>query len=355
MAFPHSAIRIAVDAMGGDYAPQEVVRGCLTVAREMPFVDITLVGDEQRVSAELRGVPLPSNLHLRHAPQVIEMGESPVQGVKRKRDASIVVCARMVQEGEADAFFSAGNSGAAMAVAALQIGRIPGIDRPAIAAAIPSKKGRFVLIDAGANVDCDPSHLLEFAIMGSVYAQLILGIPSPTVGLLSNGEEEGKGNQVVKTAHKLLRQSGLPFVGNIEGKDVFEGKADVVVCDGFVGNVALKIGEGTASFMVSLIEEEVRRNPLLVLPLSLMKGVIRRLKQRTDYAEYGGAHLLGVRKVCVIGHGRSHASAIANGVRLTVRSVQEQMAERIESAMLQQTALLSSLPLLLQENEADAR
>jgi glycerol-3-phosphate acyltransferase PlsX len=355
MAFPHSAIRIAVDAMGGDYAPQEVVRGCLTVAREMPFVDITLVGDEQRVSAELRGVPLPSNLHLRHAPQVIEMGESPVQGVKRKRDASIVVCARMVQEGEADAFFSAGNSGAAMAVAALQIGRIPGIDRPAIAAAIPSKKGRFVLIDAGANVDCDPSHLLEFAIMGSVYAQLILGIPSPTVGLLSNGEEEGKGNQVVKTAHKLLRQSGLPFVGNIEGKDVFEGKADVVVCDGFVGNVALKIGEGTASFMVSLIEEEVRRNPLLVLPLSLMKGVIRRLKQRTDYAEYGGAHLLGVRKVCVIGHGRSHASAIANGVRLTVRSLQEQMAERIESAMLQQTALLSSLPLLLQENEADAR
>jgi len=211
-----------------------------------------------------------------------------------------------------------------------------------------------VLIDAGANVDCDPSHLLEFAIMGTVYAQVILGIPNPTVALLSNGEEEGKGNQMVRLAHKLLHQSELAFVGNIEGKDVFEGKADVVVCDGFVGNVALKIGEGTASFMVSLIEEEVRRNPLLMIPLSMFKGVIRRLKRRTDYAEYGGAHLLGVRGICVIGHGRSHASAIANGVRLTVRSVQERMAERIENAMLQQTALLSALPLLLQESETDA-
>ncbi len=350
-----SAIRIAVDAMGGDHAPREVVQGCLSVAREMSQVEITLVGDEERISAELRGVSVPSNVRVRHASQVIEMGESPVYAIRRKRDASIVHCAQMVQEGEADAFFSAGNSGAAMAVAALQIGRIPGIDRPAIAAAIPCKKGRFVLIDAGANVDCDPSHLLEFAIMGTVYAQVILNIPDPKIGLLSNGEEEGKGNQVVKLAHKLLHQSGLPFVGNIEGKDVFEGKADVVVCDGFVGNVALKIGEGTASFMVSLLEEEVRRNPLLMIPLSMFRGVIRRLKQRTDYAEYGGAHLLGVRGVCVIGHGRSHASAIANGVRLTARSVQERMAERIESAMLQQTALLSTLPFLLQENEADAQ
>lgn len=340
--------------MGGDYAPRQVVLGCVTVAREMPQVDITLVGAQQRISAELRGAALPANVHVRHASQVIEMGDSPVYAIRRKRDASIVVCAQMVQDGEADAFFSAGNSGAAMAVAALQIGRIPGIDRPAIAAAIPCKTGRFVLIDAGANVDCDPSHLLEFAIMGTVYAQVILNIANPTVGLLSNGEEEGKGNQVVKLAHKLLHQSGLPFVGNIEGKDVFEGKADVVVCDGFVGNVALKIGEGTASFMVSLLEEEVRRNPLLVIPLTMFKGAIRRLKRRTDYAEYGGAHLLGVRKVCVIGHGRSHASAIANGVRLTVRSVQEQMAERIESAMHKQTALLSTLPFLLQENGTDA-
>jgi glycerol-3-phosphate acyltransferase PlsX len=354
MAISHPVIRVAVDAMGGDHAPQEVVRGCLIVAREMPFVDITLVGDQQRIAAELRTSSLPPNLHIRHAPQVIEMWESPVQAIRRKRDASIVVCAQMVQEGEAEAFFSAGNSGAAMAVAALHIGRIPGIDRPAIAAAVPCKKGRFVLIDAGANVDCDPSHLLEFAIMGAVYAQVILGIANPTVALLSNGEEEGKGNQVVKTAHKLLHQSGLAFVGNVEGKDVFEGKADVVVCDGFVGNVALKIGEGTASFMVSLIEEEVRRNPLLVIPLSMFRGVIRRLKRRTDYAEYGGAHLLGVRGICVIGHGRSHASAIANGVRMTVRSAQERMAERIESAMLQQTALLSTLPLLLQEGEGDA-
>lgn len=341
--------------MGGDYAPREVVQGCLSVAREMPLVGITLVGDRERISEELRGAPLPANVHIRHASEVIGMGESPVYAIRRKRDASIVVCAQMVQDGEADAFFSAGNSGAVMAVSALQIGRIPGIERPAIAAAIPCKTGRFVLIDAGANVDCDPSHLLEFAIMGSVYAQVILNIANPTIGLLSNGEEEGKGNQVVKVAHKLLHQSGLPFVGNIEGKDVFDGKADVVVCDGFVGNVALKIGEGTASFMVSLIEQEVRRNPLLMVPLTMFRGVIRRLKQRTDYAEYGGAHLLGVRKVCVIGHGRSHASAIANGVRLTVRSVQERIAERIEDALQKQTALLSTLPFLLQENEADAQ
>ncbi|MCS6949540.1 MAG: phosphate acyltransferase PlsX [Armatimonadota bacterium] len=351
---PVTTARIAVDAMGGDYAPTEVVRGCLAVAQENPQADITLVGDEERLRAELHGHAVPSNLRLRHAPQVIEMGES-VKGILRKRDASIVVCARMVQEGEADALFSAGHSGGVMAAAVLHLGRIPGIDRPAIAAAIPSKKGRFVLIDAGANVDCDPAHLLEFAIMGSVYAQVILNIPQPTVALLSNGEEESKGNQTVRQAHRLLRQSGLPFLGNIEGKDVFDGRADVVVCDGFVGNVALKIGEGTASFMVSLIEEEVRRNPLLMVPLGLMKGAIRRLKQRTDYAEYGGAHLLGVRGVCVIGHGRSHASAIANGVRLTVRSVQEHMAERIESAMLEQTALLDSLPLLLQESEANAQ
>lgn len=345
-----SNIRVAVDAMGGDYAPDEVVQGCLAVAREDPTAQILLVGDQNRLQRVIGQQPIPPNVRLHHASEVIEMGESPVQAVKRKRDASIVVCARLVQEGQADAFFSAGHSGAAMAVAALQIGRIPGIERPAIAAAIPSKRGYFVLIDAGANVDCDPSHLLEFAIMGSVYAQVILGIPSPKVGLLSNGEEEGKGNQVVKVAYRLLQQSGLPFVGNIEGKDVFEGKADVVVCDGFVGNVALKVGEGTASFMVSLIEEEVRSHPLLKVPLALMYPALRRLKRRTDYAEYGGAHLLGVRGVCVIGHGRSHASAIANGVRLTIRSVKQRMAERLEQAMSQQTALLNSLPLLLQEN-----
>lgn len=346
--------RIAVDAMGGDYAPREVVLGCLAVAQEMPQVDLTLVGDEERLRAELRGHSVPSNLHLRHASQVIEMGES-VKGILRKRDASIVVCAQMVQAGEADALFSAGHSGGVMAAAVLHLGRIPGIDRPAIAAAIPSKKGYFVLIDAGANVDCDPAHLLEFAIMGAVYAQVILHIPQPTVALLSNGEEESKGNQTVKQAHRLLRQSGLRFLGNIEGKDVFDGRADVVVCDGFVGNVALKVGEGTASFMVSLIEEEVKHHPLLKVPLALMRPALRRLKQRTDYAQYGGAHLLGVRGVCVIGHGRSHANAIANGVRLTIRSVQERVAERIEQAMLQQTALLDSLPLLLQESETNAQ
>lgn len=340
--------------MGGDHAPREVVLGCLAVAQEMPQVDLTLVGDEERLRAELRGHPVPPNLHLRHASQVIEMGES-VKGILRKRDASIVVCAQMVQAGEADALFSAGHSGGVMAAAVLHLGRIPGIDRPAIAAAIPSKKGYFVLIDAGANVDCDPAHLLEFAIMGAVYAQVILHIPQPTVALLSNGEEESKGNQTVKQAHRLLRQSGLRFLGNIEGKDVFDGRADVVVCDGFVGNVALKVGEGTASFMVSLIEEEVKHHPLLKVPLALMRPALRRLKQRTDYAQYGGAHLLGVRGVCVIGHGRSHASAIANGVRLTIRSVQERVAERIEQAMLQQTALLDSLPLLLQESETNAQ
>lgn len=346
--------RIAVDAMGGDHAPREVVLGCLAVAQEMPHVELTLVGDEERLRAELRGHPVPSNVHLRHASQVIEMGES-VKGILRKRDASIVVCAQMVQQGEADALFSAGHSGGVMAAAVLHLGRIPGIDRPAISAAIPSKKGYFVLIDAGANVDCDPAHLLEFAIMGAVYAQVILHIPQPTVALLSNGEEESKGNQTVKQAHRLLRQSGLRFLGNIEGKDVFDGRADVVVCDGFVGNVALKVGEGTASFMVSLIEEEVKHYPLLKVPLALMRPALRRLKQRTDYAQYGGAHLLGVRGVCVIGHGRSHASAIANGIRLTIRSVQERVAERIEQAMLQQTALLDSLPLLLQESETNAQ
>lgn len=309
-------MRIAVDAMGGDHAPSEVVKGAVVLAREDASLHVVLVGDRSAVEAALSAEGgTPSNVEVRHAGERIEMGEHPTQALRRKRDSSLVICGRMVKAGEADATFSAGNTGAAMAIATLDIGRIAGIDRPAIATTLPTLKGRALLLDAGANVDCSPQNLLQWAALGTVYAEKVLKRTEPTVGLLNIGGEPGKGNELTKAAYGLLQSSALRFHGNVEGKDVFEGAVDVVVCDGFAGNVLLKTGEGVAELIIAILQREIDADPHIQESMDVFAPVFKRLMQRIDYAETGGAPLLGIDGVSVIGHGRSRAKAIASGIR----------------------------------------
>lgn len=327
-------MRIAIDAMGGDRGPEVVVRGVVNAARDAKS-HFMLIGEPTALESELaRAHPRPQNVEIVPASEVIEMGEQPTVAFKRKRDASIVVAARMVKEKKADALVSIGNTGAAMAVSLLTLGRIKGIDRPAIATPLPSLSGTVVLLDAGATVDCDPNNLFEFAVMGSVYAQMLLSVEKPRVGLLSNGEEAGKGNELVKRAHALFKQmdsgaGAFTFLGNVEGRDIFRGGVDVVVCDGFVGNVVLKTGEGVAEMVLSLVKAELSRHAWmkpLVLPL---RPALYRLRRRIDYAERGGAPLLGVNGICIIGHGRSDAYAITNACRAAERAIQHKIVETI--------------------------
>jgi glycerol-3-phosphate acyltransferase PlsX len=257
------------------------------------------------------------------------MDEAPANAVRRKKNASLVVCADLVKEGRAQGMFSAGNTGAGMAVSLFKFGRISGIDRPAIAILLPNRSGLTVLLDAGANVDVDPAHLSQFAIMGSIYARELLDIRDPRVGLVNIGEEEGKGNELTKAALPLLREAPVHFIGNVEGPDLFNGRVDVAVCDGFTGNVILKVGEGVAEFLMHLIRDDVEQHPPMKIPALLMKPVFRRLRQRTDYGERGGAPLLGVNHVCVIGHGRSDATAIANAIRTAGEAVKHGIIDKI--------------------------
>ncbi|MDR5689917.1 MAG: phosphate acyltransferase PlsX, partial [Armatimonadota bacterium] len=253
-------MRVAVDAMGGDHAPAEVVAGALAAAERLG-IDVLLVGPDEVVREQLkRHRPPASRVRVVHASQQVGMDESPTTALRRKPDNSITKGLELVRSGQADAFFSAGNTGAVMAASLLTLGRVEGVDRPAIAAVLPTLRGRLVALDVGANVDCRPRHLLQFALMGSVYAERVLGIPSPRVGLLSNGEEAGKGNELVVRTAELLRATDLNFVGNVEGRQVFFGACDVLVCDGFVGNVVLKLGEGMAQGLFQIIREEVRRS-----------------------------------------------------------------------------------------------
>ena len=302
--------------MGGDFAPAEVVRGALLVAREDPTTEIVLLGDEAAIGAELSEQDgCPANLIVRHTPEVIGMGEHPVQAIRKKRQSSLVVAGQMVKSGEADATFSAGNTGAAMAVATLEIGRVPGVDRPAIAATMPTLRGRCLLLDAGANVDCSAQNLKQFAVLGAVYAERAWGVAAPRVGLLNIGGEDGKGNELTRDAYALLRDGVPNFVGNVEGKDIFDHAADVVVCDGFAGNMVLKTSEGTAEFIVALMQREMAAHTELASTRDNVMSLLARLQGRIDYAEYGGAPLLGINGVSIIGHGRSHARAVASGIR----------------------------------------
>ena len=308
-------MKIAVDAMGGDHGPAVVVEGAVAAARELG-VSVVLVGDKAAIERELTRLGASSGLEIRHASQVVGMGESPSQALRRKRDSSLRIAAELVRDGEASAFVSAGNTGAAMAVAMFVVGVLRGVDRPAIAAVLPNLKGHSVLLDVGANVDPKPWHLFQFAVMGNVYARDILGIERPRVGLLSVGEEEGKGNELTKETFRVMKETGLNFIGNAEGRDVFNGNADVVVCDGFIGNVVLKAGESLGEMISKMLRAEFTRTPTRKIGALMLKGAMDDFKKRIDYSEYGGAPLLGVNGGCIVCHGRSNAKAIKNAIRV---------------------------------------
>ncbi|HLG21980.1 MAG TPA: phosphate acyltransferase PlsX [Candidatus Manganitrophaceae bacterium] len=330
-------MKIALDAMGGDHAPGAVVEGAVIAAREFG-VEIILVGDEKEVQKELskhsaRDLPLS----VVHAPQKVEMDESPSSVVRKKRDSSIWIATELVKKSEAAAVISAGNTGASMATALFILGPLAGVERPAIATTLPTLTGASVMIDVGANVDCKPLHLFQFAIMGSIYAREILGVPRPKVGLLSIGEEDTKGNELTKEAFKMLKGSSLGFIGNVEGRDVYTGAADVIVCDGFIGNVALKISEGLSDAMIQFLRREITSSALGKLGYFLLKSSFRNFRKKVDYAEYGGAPLLGVDGISVICHGRSPARAIKNAIRVAKesyhRGVNRSIKEQIEAQM----------------------
>jgi len=328
------AIRVALDAMGGDRGAAVNIEGAVLAARELE-ASVILVGIEEELQRHLRqhdiqGLPLT----IRHAPEVVEMGESPTTAVRRKKQSSIRIGIELVKWGEAEAFVSAGNTGAVMTTALVVLGPLPGVERPAIAVVVPTVKGHAVLLDAGANVDCKPRHLTQFAIMGNVYARDILGVSRPRVGLLSIGEEQSKGNELTREAFKELEEEpSLNFIGNVEGRDVFNGNSDVVVCDGFTGNVALKISESVLDAMLTLLREELSRDLRGKAGLFLLLPALRRFKRRVDPWEFGGAPLLGVNGVCVISHGRSTSKAIKNAIRAARECVTNKVISHIHEGI----------------------
>ncbi|MDO8669897.1 MAG: phosphate acyltransferase PlsX [Dehalococcoidia bacterium] len=329
------AVRIALDAMGGDHAPEEVVRGGVAAARS-GAVDVVLVGDEGRISAVLKGLDAKGlDLPIVHCSQVVEMDEHPGLAYRKKKDSSIVVGLNLVKSGGASAFVSAGNSGAVMASALFVLGRLTGAERPALGTVFPTTKGQAFLLDVGANADCRPVHLLEFAIMGSVYMEKVFGLKAPRVGILSIGEEATKGNQLVLESHGLLKESGLNFMGNVEGKDLPKGVADVVVTDGFTGNVAIKITEGVSEFLLGTIKEAITSRLHYKLAGLVLKPALKLAAKRLDYSEYGGAPLLGVNGVAIVAHGRSNAKAIASALRIAGQAVENGLVESIRQGLLE--------------------
>jgi glycerol-3-phosphate acyltransferase PlsX len=282
-------------------------------------LEVFLVGPQQLLKKELARYGTPKGIHVVDAPEVVGMDDPPTAPVRGKRESSMAVALRLVRDGLAGAFVTAGNTGAAMVAAKLILGTLAGVERPALAAPVPNVQSHTLLLDAGANVDCKPRHLLDFAIMGHAYSQLVFGVANPRVGLLSNGEEQGKGDRVTVAAYELLAEAKVGFVGNVEGRDIFAGSVDVVACDGFVGNVVLKTAEGLGEMVVTLLRQEAKRMPLSAVGFLLAKGAFSAFKKRVDYAEYGGAPLLGVRGAVLIGHGRSNPKAIRNALRFAQR------------------------------------
>lgn len=339
--------RIAIDAMGGDHAPGEVVAGALR-AREELGVEVLLVGDPHRIQAALQHHSTSASLEIVPAEGTVEMGEEPLSSLKRKPKASINVAMELVKRKQADAVVSAGHSGAAMAAALLRLGRLRGIDRPAIGAVFPTLiAGKPVIVlDVGANVDCRPKFLEQFAVMGSVYSEFVLGVPEPKVGLLNIGEEECKGNELALRAHQLLQDnSHISFIGNAEGRDVLSGRFDVIVCDGFVGNVLLKFAEAIGEVALQILREELPQGMHGKLGTSLLKPNLKRIKQRMDHAEHGGGLLLGVDGVCIISHGSSQAPSIFNAIRLAREAVDNRVSERIQASYTKQKSAVSSQPM----------
>jgi len=323
---------IALDAMGSDRAPKPEVEGAILAARHHD-VEVVLVGPEPSLQAELRAHSAAAGLPIRiaHASEVIGMHEKAAQAVRSKRDSTMRVGCRLVREGKAAGFVTAGNTGAAMATAKMVLGALPGVDRPALAAVFPTAQGGVsLMIDVGANVDSKPKNLEQFAVMGDIYARYTLGMKKPKVGLLSVGEEEGKGNELTRAAYDLLKQLPLNFVGNVEGRDLYNGKLDVIVCDGFVGNVALKVSEGMVETVRYLLKESLASTISSQVGALLSRRAFNDFKKRLDYSEYGGAPLLGIKGVCIVGHGSSNSNAIKNALRVASEFVKAGINARIE-------------------------
>jgi glycerol-3-phosphate acyltransferase PlsX len=323
-------IQIAVDALGGDFAPAHVVEGAVAAARHFDL-GVTLVGPHQVIEAELakhtgadRG-----RVQVVDASEVIGMTESPAAALRRKPGATVRVAADLVAAGRASALFSAGHTGATVMAAHAAFGMLPGVDRPALATTVPTRQRPAVLLDVGASVECRPQHLLQFAVMGWLYARVAFGVESPNVGLLSIGEEETKGNDLTRESHRLLKASSLPFIGNVEARQVFSGDADVIVCDGFTGNVALKISEGVVELVEALLRDELSKTVTMRVGSLLTMRALRHFRRRVDYSEYGGAPLLGVAGVVIVGHGRSSAKAVRNAVAMAYRLAASRFIERV--------------------------
>lgn len=332
-------MKVAVDAMGSDYAPKEIVLGAVQAAKEYQC-EIVLVGDQTQIKKELDSIRdwEKLNISIHHAGEIIEMHEHPGAAVRKKKDASVVVATRLVKGGICDAVVSAGSTGAAVASALFGLGRIKGVERPTIATPIPNLTGVTILLDSGANVDSKPKHLVQSAVMGSIYAQYILHVNHPRVGLLNIGEEETKGNEQALATYPLLKQlQSIHFIGNVEGRDIPKGTVDVVVCDGFVGNVVLKLGEGLSSAIMQLIKDAVKNSGILTKLASLMVlPALKSLKNKLDYAEYGGAPLLGVDGCFIICHGSSKAKAIKNAIRVANEFTQNKVVEHIRENIAQE-------------------
>ena len=326
-------MKIVVDAMGGDYAPEVVIEGAVAAVKEYN-IDVLLVGDEARIKSLLKKARYTgSNIFVHSAQEVIGMSEPAAASIRRKRNSSIVVGINLVKEEAGNAFVSAGNTGAVVCAATLGLGLLPGIERPGIAIIAPTLKGISLIIDVGANIDPKPTQLLQYGIMSDAYFRYILNRPNPSVGLLNIGEEEVKGTEFIKEAHELLEKSSLNFIGNVEGRDLFSGICDIIICDGFVGNIALKVSESAAEAMQVFLKRHLLNNPLGKLGLVFLKTSLMRFKKELDYSEYGGAPLLGVNGVVIIGHGRSNVKAIKNAIRVAKEEVERKFNEKILEAI----------------------
>ena len=328
-------MRIALDAMGGELGPEEMVAGAIQAVDESDL-DIALIGDENILNSLMQKLPLVSpRLQVIHASQSVSMDESPFEAIRKKKDSSIARAFEQVKNGKADAVVSAGNSGATMASAIRSLGRLENIARPGIASIFPTLKKPLVMMDVGANVDCRPQHLFQFGVMGAAFSDNLFQIKKPSIGLLSIGEEGGKGNVLVKSAHELFRKSSLNFVGNVEGRDIFQGDVDVIVCDGFVGNVCLKVSEGLAEAIISMLRTEISKTFMAKMGYLLAKKAFNNFGKRVDYAEYGGAPLLGVNGTGIVCHGRSNAKAIKNAIKVAAEMIRSKVNDHIVQLLLE--------------------
>jgi glycerol-3-phosphate acyltransferase PlsX len=333
-------MRVAVDAMGGDYGPKVIVEGAVQASRDHQ-IEIFLVGVEELIKKEFKKISSSrAKITIINASETIGMGEG-LLSFRRKKMSSIRVGTQLVKDGEAEAFVSAGNTAAVVYISRKVIGSLKGVERPALALLVPTLKGMTLLIDVGANVNCQSHHLVQFAVMGQIFMENILGLKKPCIGLMSIGEEDTKGNVLTKETFEMLQGAPLNFIGNVEGKDIYSGRADVIVCDGFTGNVALKVSEGVIETFFNMARHEIMRNLFSKIGFFLMKRNIKRLYKKVDYSEYGGAHLLGLKGVCIVGHGRSNPNAIKNAIRMAKDFVTNKVQEKIQNELIAVSHILS--------------